>query len=119
MPVSAVKTCLPLAVVTCGHDGAVFGRPFVNSQVHYVNKYTFVQIFWRLANLYIFGITRAWGIQKLMLAFAPTPLRPPFWIFKMAAIKYVFCDISASNQLRNLNKYANPMFSGPRNPMVA
>ena len=30
MPVSAVKTqCLPLAVVTCGHDGAVFGRPFV------------------------------------------------------------------------------------------
>jgi len=66
-----------------------------NSQVHYVNKYTFVQNFWRLANLYIFGIIRAWAIQKLMLAFAPTPLRPPFWIFKMAAIKYVFCDISA------------------------
>jgi len=29
------------------------------SQVHYVNKYTFVQNFWRLANLYIFGIIKA------------------------------------------------------------
>jgi len=28
-------------------------------QVHYVNKYTFVQSFWRLANLYIFGIIRS------------------------------------------------------------
>jgi len=39
-------------------------------------------------------------------------------IFKMADIKYVFRDISASNQLRNINKYANPTFSGPKNPMV-
>ena len=73
-----------------------------HSQVHYVNKYTFVKFFWILANLYIFGIIRAWGIQKLMLAFAPTPLRPPFWIFKMPAVKYVFCDIWASSKLRNL-----------------
>jgi len=69
--------------------------------------------------MYIFEIIRACSIQKLMLAFASTPLRPPFWIFKMAAIKYVFCDISASSQLRNFNEYANPMFSGPRNPIVA
>jgi len=32
----------------------------------------------------------------------------------MTDIKYVFRDISASNQLRNINKYANPMFSGPK-----
>jgi len=49
-----------------------------------------------------------------MLAFARTPLWPPLWIFKMTDIKYVFRDISASNQLRNINKYANPMFSGPK-----
>jgi len=53
-----------------------------------------------------------------MLAFAQTPLWPPFWIFKMADIKYVFRDISASNQLTSINKYANPMFAGPKNPMV-
>ena len=67
----------------------VFTRLRQYSQVHYVNKYTFVQNVWRLANLYIFGIIRAWGIKKLMLAFASTLLRPPFWIFKMAAIKYL------------------------------
>ena len=32
----------------------------------------------------------------------------------MADIKYVFSDISASNQLRNINKYANEMFSVPK-----
>jgi len=36
----------------------------------------------------------------------------------MADIKYVFRDISASKQLRNVNKYADPMFSGPNNVMV-
>jgi len=30
--------------------------PRRDSQVYYVNKYTFVQNFWRLANVYIFGI---------------------------------------------------------------
>jgi len=93
-------------------DACPSGRPTVrqpcgccpDSQVHYVNKYTFVQNVRRLANLYIFGIIRAWGIQKLMLAFALTPIRLPFWIFKIAAIKYVFCDIWASSKLRNLNR---------------
>ena len=36
----------------------------------------------------------------------------------MAAIIYIFCNISASSQLKNLYKYANHMFSGSRNPMV-
>ena len=58
------------------------------SQVHYVKKYNFVQNFWRVANQYIFGIIRAQGFQKIMLAFAQTTLWPPFWIFKMDAIKY-------------------------------
>jgi len=53
-----------------------------------------------------------------MLAFAQAPLWPLFWIFKMANTKYVFRDISASYQLININKYANPMVSGPKNPMV-
>jgi len=67
---------------------AVQMREKSSSQVHYVKKYTFVQNFWRLASLYIFGIIRARGIQKLglLLAFALTPLRLPFWIFKMGAI---------------------------------
>ena len=49
-----------------------------------------------------------------MLAFAQAPLWPLFWIFKMANTKYVFRDISASYQLININKYANPMVSGPK-----
>ena len=92
-------------------------RFFIISQVHYVDEYSFVQIFWGFAKLYIFGILRAWGIQKSLLPFAQTPARPPFWTFKMAAIIYVFCSILASRQLRNLIKYANPMFFGSRNPI--
>jgi hypothetical protein len=40
------------------------------NQVHYVMKYNFVQNYWRVANLYIFGILRAYGFKKIMLAFA-------------------------------------------------
>ena len=52
-----------------------------------------------------------------MFTFAEIPVWPPFWIFKMAAIKYIFGRISASNHPKNFLKYANPMFSGTRNPM--
>ena len=36
----------------------------------------------------------------------------------MAAIKYIFGRISASNPPKNFLKYANPMFSGTTNPLA-
>ena len=52
-----------------------------------------------------------------MLPFAQTPAKMPFRTFKMAAIKYIIYAILASTQPRNVIKYANPMFSGSRNPI--
>ena len=52
-----------------------------------------------------------------MFTFAEIPVGPPFWISKMAAIKYIFGHICAFNHHKNFLKYANPMFSGTRNPM--
>ena len=72
---------------------------------------------WRLAKLYIFVMFRTWRIQKSMFAFAQTPAWPPYWTFKMAAIKYIISAILASRQHRKLIKCANPMFSGSRNPI--
>ena len=82
------------------------------SPVHFVKKRAFVQNLWRLANLYIFGILRESGIQKSMQAFALTPLSPPSWIFKMAATKYIICDILASIQNRNLLNILTLCFLG-------
>ena len=43
------------------------------SQVHYVQKKTFVQNLWRFANLYIFGKLITPGVQKIMFRFAQPP----------------------------------------------
>ena len=53
-----------------------------------------------------------------MFTFAEIATWPPFWNFKMAAIKYIFGRISASNHPKNFLKYDNPRFSGTRNPLV-
>jgi len=45
-----------------------------NSQVHYVQKKTFVQNSWRFANLYIFGKLIKPGVRKIMFTFAQPPL---------------------------------------------
>jgi len=44
------------------------------SQVHYVQKKTFVQNLWRFANLYIFGKRITPGVRKIMFTFAQLPL---------------------------------------------
>jgi len=64
-----------------------------HSQVHYVQKINFVQNLWRLAKLYIFEKLIMSGIRKLMFTFAQRPKWPPFWIFKMAAVKYEYWNI--------------------------
>jgi len=65
-----------------------------NSRVHYVNKITFVGSLWRLANQYIFEKLITSGIRKPMFTFVQKPVWPPFWVFKMAAAKYEFLNIS-------------------------
>jgi len=44
------------------------------SQVHYVQKKTFVGNLWRFAKLYIFGKLITPGVQKIMFTFAQPPL---------------------------------------------
>ena len=46
----------------------------VCSQVHYVQKKTFVGNLWRFVNLYIFGKLITPGVQKIMFTFAQPPL---------------------------------------------
>ena len=89
-----------------------YGTP---SQVHYVQKITFVQNLWRLAKLYIFEKFIMSGIRKLMFTFAQTPKWPPFWIFKMAAVKYEYSNILSFYWHINLIQKVNPVHPGPRN----
>jgi len=59
------------------------------------------------------------GYSKINVGICAYIVKAAILDFQNGRHKILFCDISASSQLRNLNKYANPMFSGPRNPMVA
>ena len=66
-----------------------------------------------------FSIRKLMRNQKINVGICANAAKAAISYFQNGRHKMQNVDIWASSKLGNLNKYPIPMFSGPRNPMVA